>query len=431
MPTYPTSADVTAGQPTAVAHYNTLRADALTLGQAAADAVNLGDLLSEFESGFNLEILATTRLRCVASLTVPVCLVVAGYLLKTIINVDLSAGGVPSGVAADWYVFANRTAASTTFTLSVNTSAVEAADQRLVGRFYWDGSAIVKDSIRTELGVYFRTLANITSPQLCQGRITLTTALPVTVADVTSTATVYFTPYQGNVIALFGNNYGWKLYPFTEVSVSVAAINTGKNVDIFGYDNAGTFTLEAVQWTNDSTRATALAFQNGVYVKSGELGKRYLGTVRTDGAGTTCDTIVKRFVWNYYNRKTRYFLAQENTSHVYNGAVRKWNNSDTNNKLEVVIGVAEDSLRIDIETFIIAGAAGSYAMVVFYADGAEAGAGRTGSDLSNYNAQYISIGSGFPVPAPAAGYHYYQLYELGNHAASNFLWMMMRGQVQA
>lgn len=49
---------------------------------------------------------------------------------------------------ATWYIFAVRTAGSTTFTLTCNTSATESTDQRLIGELYWDGSAIKKTSIK-------------------------------------------------------------------------------------------------------------------------------------------------------------------------------------------------------------------------------------------------------------------------------------------
>jgi len=46
--TYPESANVSAGDATLAAHYNDLRADAVHLGQAAADAVSLGTLLERY-----------------------------------------------------------------------------------------------------------------------------------------------------------------------------------------------------------------------------------------------------------------------------------------------------------------------------------------------------------------------------------------------
>jgi hypothetical protein len=60
--------------------------------------------------------------------------------------VDLPSGEF-SGAAATWYIFANRSASSTSFTLSVNTSPTPAAGQRLIGQVYWNGTALAQSSI--------------------------------------------------------------------------------------------------------------------------------------------------------------------------------------------------------------------------------------------------------------------------------------------
>ncbi len=151
--TYPNSSDVTAGQPTAASHYNNLRGDALRLGQAEADTVKLGQFLSRHGRGVRLQYLATNRLRVPYVTSEPPTLMIGGCMCQATAHVDLAAG-LFSGGAAIWYVFANRTPGSTTFTLGVNTSASEGADQRIIGDVYWDGAALlrVKDYFGSPLG---------------------------------------------------------------------------------------------------------------------------------------------------------------------------------------------------------------------------------------------------------------------------------------
>ena len=84
-------------------------------------------------------------------------------------------------------------------------------------------------------------------PDLCQGRLTLTTAVPVTTSDVTGATTVYFTPYNGDWISLYDGTR-WKRFRFTEKSLSLASHIKGVCYDIFLYDNAGTLTLESLAW---------------------------------------------------------------------------------------------------------------------------------------------------------------------------------------
>ena len=103
----------------------------------------------------------------------------------------------------------------------------------------------------------------ILRPQVCEGRLTLTTALPVPVSDQTAKTTVYFTPYLGSRIALF-NGVSWKTVKFAEVSLAVPS-TVNRLFDMFVYDNGGVITLEAVSWNQSSggadsiTAATAAA----------------------------------------------------------------------------------------------------------------------------------------------------------------------------
>ena len=242
---YPESANVSAGDATLASHYNNLRADGVYLGQVAADSVPLGTLLERYESRLEVERLETTKIRVPASASAPVSLLIDGYLCQAVADVDLDPGEVPAGAAAAYYIFANRADDGTTFTLTVNTSNTESADQRRIGRFYWDGSAIVKDSVRTEHAGLIADLLYLTDPQICNGRLTLSTGVPVPDSDVSGSSNVYFTPYLGNRIALYVKDYGWRLYSFSELTLDISGVADDKNIDIWIFDDAGTsFFLE-------------------------------------------------------------------------------------------------------------------------------------------------------------------------------------------
>lgn len=140
--TYPLSSDVTAGEPTLADQYNNLRKDALTLGNEPADSLTLKGFLNRHFEHMKIQYLDTNRIRVPYAIGQPPTLMINGQLLQATANVDLPSNQF-SGVAATWYVFAVRSAGSTTFTLAVNTSAAEATDQRLIGEAVWDGSNIV------------------------------------------------------------------------------------------------------------------------------------------------------------------------------------------------------------------------------------------------------------------------------------------------
>ncbi len=192
------------------------------------------------------------------------------------------------------------------------------------------------------------SVANANNLHTSEFRMTLTTLTPVTVADVTAATTIYVTPYKGNRIALYdGTNWNMRF----SAEMSIAVPNTASTMyDLFCYDNATVPTLEALAWTNDTTRATGLVVQDGVRVKSGALTRRYLGSFRTTGvSGQTEDSLAKRFVWNNYNRVHRPMRVVEGTA-VWNyttQTIRQANGSAAN-QLDFVMGIGEDVVSANI-----------------------------------------------------------------------------------
>lgn len=148
------------------------------------------------------------------------------------------------------------------------------------------------------------------SPFTASGRVTVFSGQPVMIENKTARTTAYYTPFTGNTIALYDGSSTWELVTFAETSLSLSGYTADKNYDIFGYNNAGTLTLESVVWTNDTTRATALTTQDGVQVKTGDTSRRYLGTIRINSTGGQVDwqpfgdetSAAKLSVWNENNR---------------------------------------------------------------------------------------------------------------------------------
>lgn len=176
---------------------------------------------------------------------------------------------------------------------------------------------------------------------ICNGRLTLTSGVPVTSADVTAATNVYFTPCNGNRIALYSSG-AWVLRSFTEITHALGTVTSGLPYDFFAYDNAGTVAVEKLAWTNGTTRATALALQDGVYIKSGDATRRYIGTIYTTSTTTTENSFTKRFVYNHYN-KVKYGLYKDETaaSWTYTTETFRQMNNNAANKVELIIGVQE------------------------------------------------------------------------------------------
>lgn len=243
----------------------------------------------------------------------------------------------------------------------------------------------------------------------CDGRLTLATATPVTTTDQTAKTTVYFTPYKGNLVSLY-NGTTWANYTFTERSITVPA-TTDTNYDLYLYDNAGTLTLEAVAWTNSTTRATALTTQDGVLVKTGTLTKRYLGTFRTTAvSGQTEDSEANRLLWNYYHRAVRKVKKIDTTDSwtCTSTTYQSWHNS-TANRIGVVVGVAEDAVDIWFGCYGLGDNATNPLCGIGF-DSTTANSADTLSNAPTLNTHGHMMHAKI-VNHPAAGYHFYQALE--------------------
>ena len=203
-------------------------------------------------------------------------------------------------------------------------------------------------------------------------RLTLVSNTPVMTSEVLAATTLYLTPYIGNKIALY-NGSAWDIVTSAQVSLSLSGFTADTNYDIFAYNNSGTVTLESLAWTSSgagtSTRATALAYQDGVLVKSGTATRRYIGTIRTTGTTGQCQFSFgglanggvesKLFVWNYYNRiKVPAKVRDATDSWTYSTATWRPANNSTACRVSFICGLAEDNITASYINFGNSGACG-------------------------------------------------------------------------
>lgn len=247
-------------------------------------------------------------------------------------------------------------------------------------------------------------------PQETQGRLTLTTAVPVTSTDVTAAGTLYFTPYQGNRVAIYVAS-AWTLKTFSEVSLALT-LTSGKNYDVFVYDNAGTVAIALSNaWTTDTARGDALTTQDGAIVLSSDHEFKYLGTIRASGSNTTEDSLAKRFVWNYYHRMRRSVVRVDGTdSWTYTTATVRQSNGSTSNQIAVVVGVAEEVLDLRFAQSVTNGSLaaiqvgiGEDATTLFSKDSTSANVTLPASVTIQAHAHLSKV--------PAIGYHFYPMLE--------------------
>lgn len=202
-----------------------------------------------------------------------------------------------------------------------------------------------------------QNLAAISSSSLprgiCEARLTLSSGVPVTTANLSAQSTLYFTPYKGDRIELFdGTN--WNVRTLTEISIALTGLVSGRPYDVFVYDNAGTPAAEVLAWTNDTTRATAIILLNGIAVKSGQTTRRYVGTFYTTGTNTTEDSATKRYVWNMHNRVERAFNFTIASNWTYATATPRQANGDANARFDYVCGLLEEPVEATLNVTVTA-----------------------------------------------------------------------------
>jgi hypothetical protein len=259
---------------------------------------------------------------------------------------------------------------------------------------------------------------------IVNGRLTTETGVPVSTTDRTAQATLYFTPYNGNQIALYTGSV-WVVLTFSEISLALSGLTSGKNYDVFCDYNAGTPQLVlSAAWASDTTRTDSLALQDGVYVKSGTTTYRWVGTIRTTGTTTTEDsggitgtTQVggKRFVWNTYNQVQRPMKVIDTTDNwAYGTNTVRQANGASGNKVEYVDGSGVNMIRATLISVVqIGGNNTSTAKVGVGVDSTT-----TFSGLRSQAFTADNIGINTPISsvyegAPGLGYHYISWNESG------------------
>jgi hypothetical protein len=239
---------------------------------------------------------------------------------------------------------------------------------------------------------------------------------PVGDSPTNGLSSIYYMPYLHDRITLW-NGSGIQVLQFGTTTINLPSGTYTANTawDIFGYITPGRiFGLETLAWTNNTTRATSLAYLNGFLCKSTDATRRYLGSFYVQTAGVTHDygnvntSAVggKRFLWNMYNRVPKFINVYDQTATwTYAGAA--WRAirgvAAPTNCVEMFRGLADDAVI----------ASGSLGAGVPSSAGFQAGIGSGGIpyipslQVGFYNATASGINIGLTpsyMNVPAIGY---------------------------
>lgn len=228
---------------------------------------------------------------------------------------------------------------------------------------------------------------------------------------------VYLVPFRGQRYVSLYYAGAWQLFaldPSSPPTLSLGSTSGSTLYDVFAYWDGSAVALEqSTAWTNSgagsSARAVALAEQNGVYVKSGDSTRRYVGTVRTlAGGGQTTFTSNLKLVWSMYNRRpTRLIIGSSSAAtHTYSGSARRWNNAAVGTYGAAVVVGLQALLDVGAHAMLASDSTSNSATATIYVDGVA-----TNQALGVRNPNLVTCGTGVRPEAVEAGYHEVEMYE--------------------
>lgn len=273
------------------------------------------------------------------------------------------------------------------------------------------------------------------------GRLTLTTAVPVTQSDVTGATTLYYTPYLDNTIALYdGTN--WVQQTFSEMSQattdntkSPAACAANSNYDVFVWNDSGTMrATRGPAWTSSTARGTGAGttelerlggrYVNKVAITNGPAAQRglYVGTVRANASSQLNDAVAHRGVWNNYNRVTRNLVAVDATANwTYNTAAWRQANNAAANAVVYTTGLDEGAFFAQVTGIMQHSSAGGTAYVAIGYDSTTVYGANTSGLMQAHAATYAASAVATAVGSVGLGYHTLYWLEYGGGATTTFL----------
>ena len=278
-----------------------------------------------------------------------------------------------------------------------------------------------------------------------QGRLTLTTAVPVLVADVTAATTVYYAPYIGRYVPIYDGSAAFVLtdiggelsQTLADNTKSPAATAADNNYDYFIWNDAGTVRCtRGPAWTNATTRGTGAGtteinrtlgvFTNAVAITNGPAANRgtYVGTIRTNAsnqvdmmfapAAAAGGTANRLYLWNAYNRVNVVAINNDSDDswNYTTAAYRAKNNSGAagvGNAITVVVGLAEDGLTA---TATMASANASASVARYAAFGYDSSTVKSAGSINGFNSGPATAGdfamlSTSLIVTPAVGQHFF------------------------
>jgi len=255
------------------------------------------------------------------------------------------------------------------------------------------------------------------------GRLTLSSTISATAADISGATSLYYLPHTSGRIALLGASdiWAWRDIGSSGISLALSGLVVDKIYDVYAYWTGSAVALElGAAWTNDTTPSDATALINGVLVKSADHTRRLLGCIRATGTTTTEDSKAKRYCHNIYNQVERPMAAVDVTdswTYATTNTFRALDNL-TSNAFEFITRSATATLNAES----IVNGIGNGAVTILYFAGVGIDSQTVNGATINMPGEVKATGDVGPAfakyrAAPGIGYHKAYCLEATNNAA--------------
>jgi hypothetical protein len=286
------------------------------------------------------------------------------------------------------------------------------------------------DDLAADVAELTTSLSSIVSAP--QGRLTLTTGVPVLASGVTAGTSVYYTPFVGNQIPIHASG-SFVITTFAELTMALNSNHVASTIyDQFVINDSGTIRLVTGPAWNTSTAGsgsrgtgagtTELELFNGILVNKNAVTARYgattvavgarngtyVGSIFIDGSNgqLTCHTVAgqsrKWGVWNAYSQKRiALSVVDPAASWNYTSATERPLNNLTTNSLSIFTGLVDGPARMRYTQTAACTSTGNPAIGIGF-NSTTASSGKKGSTAANavpmeMQAEYITV--------PAIGVH--------------------------
>ena len=247
-----------------------------------------------------------------------------------------------------------------------------------------NGQIILSGSGGSSGGSGVSALDSLVYAGLFGHRLSLVLSNSVVTSSVTSGSTLYLNRHTSDLMGLHNGSL-WLPVTASVVSMSLSALTNNTNYDVFVRRDPSTFvvSMDMAAWTGNAR--PALGSQDGVYIKSGDSTRRYVGTIRTQATNSTADSVKKRFVWNFYNTVPRHLeVADPTDSWVYDTLAFRVANGRTSNSYELVCGMPT-LVRSRVSTIVFSANLGLICSVGIGVDSTSVNSARYFGALTNAN----------------------------------------------